>query len=186
MKKTYILNKELLKYEDVTLEVLQEKRKLEIILHSLIIIIFIFMTIVYSSRELMIEKIKNQEKQLKEQKQIIDNLESNNNFSFTLKNVEQYIDYLPFKNKSQVKAQMRLESANTYSKIARSHNNLYGMKNAGKRFQYGSKGEVYRYYPHWTLSVLDRFEFERNGGTLKNYAEDVNYMEKLNGAKRFK
>jgi uncharacterized FlgJ-related protein len=106
-------------------------------------------------------------------------LNNSKELAYNLHNVNKYIDNMPFKNKELVKRQMRLESANTLSKVARNNNNLFGMRNAGKRPQLGSKGE-YRVYYHWTQSVMDRYLYELHCGTsLKGYAEDAMYSIKL-------
>ena len=106
-------------------------------------------------------------------------LNNSKQLAYNLKSVDKYIESIPFKNKDLIKRQMRLESANTLSKVARGCNNLFGMKNAGKRPQLGKKGE-YRIYAHWTQSVMDRYLYELHCGTsLKGYAEDAMYSTKL-------
>ena len=178
MKRYYTLT-ENLEYKDCTLELRHSYRTQK--LHKYYFIcLFIISLVLYISIE---HKYENQLNKIKSKESLLESqiklLQSSNENKYNLKSVEKYIDYLPFKNKEFVKKQMRLESANTLSSVARSHNNLFGMKNAGKRFQYGIKGIDYRNYQHWTLSVIDRLEWERNGGNIKTYAQDINYLNKL-------
>jgi uncharacterized FlgJ-related protein len=109
-------------------------------------------------------------------------LNNSKELAYNLHNVNKFVDNMPFKNKELVKRQMRLESGNTLSKVARNNNNLFGMKSAGKRPQLGSKSKFndYRHYSHWTQSVMDRYLYELHCGTsLKGYAEDAMYSTKL-------
>ena len=174
----YTIN-ENLEFIEVTQEVYFEKRELQIIKNVLILIIAIlcFLIATISIQSFNLNNCLKTE--LSHSQSIIDSLQNSDKIDYNVKSVEKYIDYLPFKDKEFIKRQMRLESNHTTSKVARSHNNLFGMKNANKRFQYGLKGKDYRYYQHWTLSVIDLLERERSGGTLKNYAEDINYLNKL-------
>jgi flagellum-specific peptidoglycan hydrolase FlgJ len=103
-----------------------------------------------------------------------------------LKVVDEYIESLPFKNKNLVKAQFRLESSYLKSSLVKTNNNLFGIKNAGKRQQAGTKCNIndYRKYSTWQLSVIDRLLYEVKYGTsLAGYAEDVGYFEKLQNIK---
>lgn len=165
---------------DVTFDIFYERQKLLIITYALVIIFLIVISSMsYSNLKLINENsVLNKNKfELNEQIATLQN--SCNGLEYNTKNVEKFIEYIPFKNKNFIKSQMRLESNNTLSKVARSHNNLFGMKNASKRFQYGKKGEQYRFYQHWTLSVIDRFEWERSGGNINSYAEDTDYFKKI-------
>jgi hypothetical protein len=103
-----------------------------------------------------------------------------------LKMVDEYIESLPFKNKSLVKRQYRLESNYLKSSLVRTNNNLFGIKNAGKRHQVGIKSKYndYRRYDNWQMSVIDRLLYEAKYGTsLAGYAEDLNYKQKLQNVK---
>ena len=103
-----------------------------------------------------------------------------------LKVVDSYIETLPFKNKSLVKRQYRLESNYLKSSLVRTNMNLFGIKNAGKRVQIGIKSNIndYRKYSTWQLSVIDRLLYEVKYGTsLAGYAEDGQYFQKLNKIK---
>jgi hypothetical protein len=103
-----------------------------------------------------------------------------------LKVVDEYIESLPFKNKNLIKKQYRIESNYLKSKLVKTNNNLFGIKNAGKRQQAGIKCNIndYRKYSTWQLSVIDRLLYEVKYGTsLKGYAEDAQYFEKLNKIK---
>ena len=103
-----------------------------------------------------------------------------------LKVVDSYIESLQFKNKTLVKKQYRIESNYLKSNLVRTNNNLFGIKNAGKRVQIGRKSKIndYRHYDNWQLSVIDRLLYEVKYGTsLSGYAEDKSYFEKLNKIK---
>lgn len=174
----YTIN-ENLEFIEVTEQVYFEKRELQIIKNVLILIIAI-LCFLLATISIQSFNINNSLKaKLSHTNSIIDSLQNSDKIDYNVKNVEKYIDYLPFKDKEFIKRQMRLESNHTMSKVARSHNNLFGMKNANQRFQYGLKGKDYRYYQHWTLSVIDRLEWERNSGNIKTYAQDINYLNKL-------
>jgi hypothetical protein len=110
-----------------------------------------------------------------------DTIQKNN-----LKVVDSYIETLPFKNKTLIKKQYRIESNYLKSNLVRTNNNLFGIKNAGKRVQIGRKSKYndYRHYDNWQMSVLDRLLYEVKYGTsLAGYAEDGQYFEKLNKIK---
>jgi hypothetical protein len=103
-----------------------------------------------------------------------------------LKTVDKYIESLPFKNKTLIKKQYRIESNYLKSNLVKTNNNLFGIKNAGKRAQIGRKSKYndYRHYDNWQMSVLDRLLYEVKYGTsLAGYAEDVGYFKKLNDIK---
>jgi len=94
-----------------------------------------------------------------------------------------------------IMAQAVLESANFTSEIYKTNNNLFGMKQVSKRSttQTGKKTDkaTYGHYNNWQMSVLDRVlwdlhrfetkpsreEYEK---ALMQYAEDSNYISKLN------
>ena len=103
-----------------------------------------------------------------------------------LKVVDEYIESLPFKNKTLIKKQYRIESSYLKSNLVKTNNNLFGIKNAGKRAQIGRKSKYndYRHYDNWQMSVIDRLLYEVKYGTsLSGYAEDSRYFQKLNNIK---
>ena len=103
-----------------------------------------------------------------------------------LKTVDSFIDKLPFKNKNLIKKQYRIESSYLKSNLVKTNNNLFGIKNAGKRTQIGRKSKIndYRHYDNWQMSVLDRLLYEVKYGTsLAGYAEDELYFQKLQNVK---
>ena len=103
-----------------------------------------------------------------------------------LKTVDEYIESLPFKNKTLIKKQYRIESNYLKSNLVKTNNNLFGIKNAGKRAQIGRKSKYndYRHYDNWQMSVLDRLLYEVKYGTsLAGYAEDSRYFQKLQNVK---
>jgi hypothetical protein len=103
-----------------------------------------------------------------------------------LKTVDEYIETLPFNNKTLIKKQYRLESNYLKSSLVRTNMNLFGIKNAGKRTQIGRKSKYndYRKYDNWQMSVIDRLLYEVKYGTsLVGYAEDSRYFQKLNNIK---
>jgi uncharacterized FlgJ-related protein len=112
---------------------------------------------------------------------------------FKVNEFKLYLTELNVKFPDVVYAQARLETNGFKSKIFKENNNLFGMKTATKRSS-TNKGEQHghAYYDNWRESVLDfalwqcrylstintREEYLRY---LKaNYAEDPNYINKLN------
>lgn len=100
----------------------------------------------------------------------------------TLKKVDSFIDILPFKDKNLIKRQYRLESGNLKSDLTRTNNNIFGMKASKRKHTYKRICENgYAVYSNIQMSVLDRLMYEIYvGNSLKNYAEDKNYLKKLN------
>lgn len=165
--------------KDVTIEIVSEIKKLKLHFYTLL---FSFLAILFILAFIAIQSDIEQNRhklEIKALQERIAYLNESDSLKYNLKSVDKYIESIPFKNKDLIKRQMRLESANTLSKVARSNNNLFGMKNAGKRPQLGKKGE-YRIYAHWTQSVMDRYLYELHCGTsLKGYAQDAMYSSKL-------
>jgi uncharacterized FlgJ-related protein len=101
-----------------------------------------------------------------------------------LKVVDSYIESLPFKNKTLIKKQYRIESSYLKSNLVKTNNNLFGMKASSRKHTYKNIKNGYANYSTWQMSVLDRLMYEIYVGTsLKGYAEDVRYFEKLNDIK---
>jgi hypothetical protein len=101
-----------------------------------------------------------------------------------LKVVDSYIESLPFKNKTLIKRQYRLESNYLKSSLVSTNCNLFGMKASSRKHTYKNIKNGYANYSTWQMSVLDRLMYEIYVGTsLKGYAEDSNYFEKLNKIK---
>jgi hypothetical protein len=112
----------------------------------------------------------------------LDSLLRSKDLPLTLATVDWVIDLIPFKDKKVIKTQYRLESDNLKSKLVMTNKNLLGMRNAGKRPQPGCKStrNDYRHYDHWIFSIFDRYIYEiYNGTSLKGYAEDKKYFDKL-------
>jgi hypothetical protein len=101
-----------------------------------------------------------------------------------LKVVDSYIESLPFKNKNLVKKQYRLESNYLKSSLVRTNLNLFGMKASSRKHTYKNIKNGYANYSTWQMSVLDRLMYDIYVGTsLKGYAEDSRYFQKLNNIK---
>jgi hypothetical protein len=101
-----------------------------------------------------------------------------------LKIVDSYIESLPFKNKNLVKRQFRLESNYLKSSLVRTNMNLFGMKASSRKHTYKNIKNGYANYSTWQMSVLDRLMYEIYVGTsLKGYAQDSLYFEKLQNVK---
>ena len=112
---------------------------------------------------------------------------------FKIIELKQYLVDLNVKFPDVVYAQAMLETNGFKSKIFKENNNLFGMKLATKRSS-TNKGEQHghAYYDTWRESVLDfalwqcRYLYNINTREeylryLKaNYAEDPNYIDKLN------
>jgi flagellum-specific peptidoglycan hydrolase FlgJ len=98
--------------------------------------------------------------------------------------VDSYIESLPFKNKNLVKKQYRLESNYLKSSLVRTNLNLFGMKASSRKHTYKNIKNGYANYSTWQMSVLDRLMYDIYVGTsLKGYAEDSRYFQKLNNIK---
>jgi hypothetical protein len=99
----------------------------------------------------------------------------------TMKEVDNYIDQLPFADKELIKRQYRLETGALTSYAARYENNLFGMKTSSRKHTYmGVSKDKYVIYSDWTLSIIDRLLYEIYCGTsLKGYAKDPLYLKKL-------
>lgn len=106
-----------------------------------------------------------------------------------------FIKQLNLKYPDVVYAQTLLESKRYKSRLFRTHNNLFGMKQAGKRpyLTCGTKNN-YAYYEDtymagWQLSVIDYALYQARYGKaqskeeylkkLESYAEDESYLLKL-------
>ena len=101
-----------------------------------------------------------------------------------LKVVDSYIETLPFKNKNLIKKQYRLESNYLKSSLVRTNFNLFGMKASSRKHTYKNIKNGYANYTTWQMSILDRLMYDIYVGTsLKGYAEDSNYFQKLNDIK---
>jgi hypothetical protein len=100
----------------------------------------------------------------------------------TMKEVDDYINQLPFADKELIKRQYRLETGNLTSYASKYENNLFGMKTSSRKHTYmGISKDNYVIYSDWTLSIIDRLLYEIYCGTsLKGYATDKNYFKKLN------
>jgi hypothetical protein len=101
-----------------------------------------------------------------------------------LKVVDSYIESLPFKNKTLIKRQYRLESNYLKSSLVSTNCNLFGMKASSRKHTYKNIKNGYANYSTWQMSVLDRLMYDIYVGTsLKGYAEDSRYFQKLNNIK---
>lgn len=101
------------------------------------------------------------------------------------------MDGLGMQHKHIVYAQMRLESGNFQSDLAKSNNNFFGMKKACQRVTTATKKENgYAYYEHWSLSVMDYALWQRKYAYNLTeeeylsklgdvYAEDKEYVTKV-------
>ena len=168
-----------LELKDISIEVVSERKQLQLHLYTLVfsfvvlLFIFAFTAIKFDQEQ------SSRDREIEDLKQSILHLNQSDSLDYNLKSVESYIESIPFKDKDLIKRQMRLESGNTLSSVARSNNNVFGMRNAGKRPQLGIKGD-YRNYIHWTQSVMDRYLYELYFGTgLKGYAQDDKYFQKI-------
>lgn len=94
-----------------------------------------------------------------------------------------------------VLSQAILETGNFKSKAFRNHNNLFGMKYNSRGYAQKSDSLIYATYDHWTASVFDYAEWQKQrykGGNYLNfldsipigdnyyrYAQDPHYRNKL-------
>jgi uncharacterized FlgJ-related protein len=127
-------------------------------------------------------EIENKELHAKNDSLALDLLFNKTDMSLTKKNVDAYIDCLPFSDKVQAKKQYRYESGHLTSELARKDQNIYGMKTSSRKHTYSYIANKYKYvgYEHWTLSVVDRLLYDIYVGKLrKNYSTDTNYLTKL-------
>jgi uncharacterized FlgJ-related protein len=149
---------------------------------TLLIIITAFIAFKYGKKE-GVKTLSNEERSI-----IVEKVDP-----FKANKLKDYLNELNIKFPDIVYAQARLETSGFKSRIFKENNNLFGMKTATKRSS-TNKGEQHghAYYDNWRESVLDfalwqcrylstintREEYLRY---LKaNYAEDPNYINKLN------
>jgi hypothetical protein len=99
----------------------------------------------------------------------------------TLKQVDSFIDILPFSDKITCKRQYRLESNNLKSDLVKKNKNIWGMRASKRRHTYSSIDKNgYAVYENIQLSILDRLLYDIYVGTsLKGYAKDPLYLKKL-------
>lgn len=99
----------------------------------------------------------------------------------TMQKIDKFIESLPFSNKKLIKKQYRLESGNLTSNITKNNFNIFGMKASSRKHTYiGIDKNGYAIYSSIEMSILDRLMYEIYiGKSLKNYAEDKNYLKKL-------
>jgi hypothetical protein len=151
---------------------LKKKNNLIIILSIVILSLLYFNYLAYS----MLGDYQKKEHQIEV---LNDSIQKKN-----LKVVDSYIESLPFKNKNLVKKQYRLESNYLKSSLVRTNLNLFGMKASSRKHTYKNIKNGYANYSTWQMSVLDRLMYDIYVGTsLKGYAEDSRYFQKLNNIK---
>jgi hypothetical protein len=151
---------------------LKKKNNLIIILSIVILSLLYFNYLAYS----MLGDYQKKEHQIEV---LNDSIQKKN-----LKVVDSYIESLPFKNKTLIKRQYRLESNYLKSSLVSTNCNLFGMKASSRKHTYKNIKNGYANYSTWQMSVLDRLMYEIYVGTsLKGYAEDSRYFQKLNNIK---
>jgi hypothetical protein len=136
-----------------------------------------FILILSLSYSFYILSIQNKELKQMEAKKIsfeVENLK-------TLKQVDSFIDILPFSDKTTCKKQYRIESNNLKSDLVKKNKNIWGMKSSIRRNTYiGIDKNGYAIYSSIYMSILDRLLYDIYVGTsLKNYAKDPLYLKKL-------
>lgn len=102
------------------------------------------------------------------------------------------IDMLGIEHPKIVLAQMRLESGNFSSNLAKEHNNFFGMGHPRVRANVscGANKSGYATYKHWGYSILDYGLWQKSQASglseeeylaflAKRYAEDDKYVEKV-------
>lgn len=104
--------------------------------------------------------------------------------------VVDFINKIDIENKNIVYAQMRLESGNYGSNLAKNNNNYFGMKQPKCRTTL-SIGETngYATYKSWTYSILDYWIWQKRYAynlseqeyyeKLSSYASDEDYINKV-------
>jgi hypothetical protein len=158
----------------------EHELKIKTLYYWIIILSLVILSLFYANY-LAYSMLGDYQKKEHQMEALADTIEKMN-----LKTVDEYIESLPFKNKNLIKKQYRIESSYLKSNLVKTNNNLFGIKNAGKRAQIGRKSKYndYRHYDNWQMSVLDRLLYEVKYGTsLAGYAEDSNYKHKLNNIK---
>lgn len=94
--------------------------------------------------------------------------------SLTKKNLALFLVELKITDPELVFKQSMLETGNLTSKLAKQHNNLFGMKKPGKWTSKAEKTTKYRYlsYSNWKHSVEDYKEYQ-NRFVKGNYEEHL-------------
>lgn len=103
-----------------------------------------------------------------------------------MKKVDSIIYEMPFSDKITAKNQYRLESGNLGSDLIKKNNNIWGMKASSRRHTYiGLDKKGYAVYSSIYMSIVDRLLYDIYvGKSLKGYAEDENYIKKINNFKK--
>lgn len=122
---------------------------------------------------------------------LVDDLKVVDDDSLTMENVQNFIHRCRFAHPEIVVAQVKLESGNLKSKVARENNNIVGMRLAKQRptTAIGSK-YGYAIYESWKDCLLDYLLWQCNyakGMTQQSYLEklqhdyasDENYVTKI-------
>lgn len=106
--------------------------------------------------------------------------------SESMKKVDSIIYEMPFSDKITAKNQYRLESGNLGSDLIKKNNNIWGMKASSRRHTYiGLDKKGYAVYSSIYMSIVDRLLYDIYvGKSLKGYAEDENYIKKINNFKK--
>jgi hypothetical protein len=113
-------------------------------------------------------------KEIRTEAQIVFDL----NDPFSEQKVRDYLTELRVKYVDIAVAQMKLESANGTSKVFREGNNLFGMREPGKRptTALGTKNS-HAYYSHWRQSVIDYAMFQAYVGNMENLASEEAWLD---------
>lgn len=101
------------------------------------------------------------------------------------------LHFLEVENSDIVYAQMKIESGNYSSGLAKNNNNYFGMKHPTTRFNCSLKEKNgYAYYQNWCYSILDYklWQLKYANGLSRDeylnklqkvYAEDTMYIQKI-------
>ena len=109
----------------------------------------------------------------------------------SIDNIYSLFEYLNIEHSDIVFAQMKLESGNFNSNLAKNNNNFFGMKYPRQRATVAQGADRgYAYYRSWSYSVLDYAMWQRRYASgltedeylemlLEKYAEDKSYVKKV-------
>jgi hypothetical protein len=166
----------MLDFKKDTLEFIQIENKYQKPFYiCLVICLILILSLSYSFHLLSIQNKKLGQIEAKKIAFEVENLK-------TLKQVDSIINEMPFSDKITCKKQYRLESNNLKSDLVMKNKNIWGMKASSRRHTYiGIDKNGYAIYSSIYMSIVDRLLYDIYvGNSLKNYAEDVNYLKKLN------
>ena len=141
---------------------------------GIILLVVVIITAIFYTGIKFQQKAVLNTKEIRTEVQLIHDI----NDPFSEEKVREYLKKLRVKYVDVAVAQMKLESANGTSKIFREGNNLFGMREPGRRptTALGTRNN-HAYYSHWRQSVIDYALFQAYVGNITNLATEEDWLD---------